>query len=74
MPIDGRPGASLEPYDFEAAAKELRKTYGERAIREVDVELVLRERRQPQRRGRRRPAARCARVARDARALRGPAR
>ena len=35
--IEGRPGASLEPYDFEAAAKELRKTYGDRAIREVDV-------------------------------------
>ncbi len=31
-PIDGRPGASLKDYNFESAEKQLKATYGEKAI------------------------------------------
>ena len=31
-PVEGRPGASLKEYDFEAAEKQLKSTYGEKAI------------------------------------------
>lgn len=36
-PVEGRPGASLKDYDFEAAERKLKSTYGERNISEKDV-------------------------------------
>ena len=36
-PIEGRPGASLKDYDFEAAEIKLKSTYGEKNISEKDV-------------------------------------
>jgi len=35
--IDGRPGASMEPYDFEAARKKLQEKYGRSSISSTDV-------------------------------------
>ncbi|KAF1790113.1 Pre-ATP-grasp domain [Phytophthora cactorum] len=35
--FQGRPGAEMEPYDFEAAEKELKEKYGADKIRDVDV-------------------------------------
>lgn len=35
--FEGRPGAEMEPYDFEAAEKELKEKYGADKIRDVDV-------------------------------------
>jgi len=35
--IEGRPGASLEPFDFEESSKMLRERWGERQISDVDV-------------------------------------
>ncbi|POM80328.1 Pyruvate carboxylase, partial [Phytophthora palmivora] len=35
--FEGRPGAEMEPYDFEAAEKELKEKYGEDKIRDLDV-------------------------------------
>jgi pyruvate carboxylase len=35
--LEGRPGAEMEPYDFEQAEKNLKKKYGENQIRDVDV-------------------------------------
>ena len=36
-PVEGRPGASLKDYDFEAAERKLKSTYGEKNISEKDV-------------------------------------
>jgi len=35
--IEGRPGATLEDYDFEESAEILRKRWGERSIKDTDV-------------------------------------
>ncbi|POM70919.1 Pyruvate carboxylase, partial [Phytophthora palmivora] len=35
--FEGRPGAEMEPYDFDAAEKELKEKYGEDKIRDLDV-------------------------------------
>ena len=35
--IDGRPGASMEPYDFEASRKKLQEKYGRSSISSTDV-------------------------------------
>ncbi|GFH60502.1 hypothetical protein CTEN210_16978 [Chaetoceros tenuissimus] len=36
-PVEGRPGASLKDYDFEAAERKLKATYGEKNVSEKDV-------------------------------------
>jgi len=36
-PVEGRPGASLSDYDFDAAEAKLKATYGESSINEKDV-------------------------------------
>ncbi|KAG2527234.1 hypothetical protein BBO99_00003551 [Phytophthora kernoviae] len=35
--FEGRPGAEMEPYDFEAAENELKEKYGAEKIRDLDV-------------------------------------
>ncbi|KAI8050896.1 pyruvate carboxylase [Syncephalis plumigaleata] len=36
-PIDGRPGASMEPFDFEGLRSKLEKTHNGRQVRDVDL-------------------------------------
>jgi pyruvate carboxylase len=36
-PVDGRPGASLKPYNFDAAGAQLKEKYGEKFISDKDV-------------------------------------